>query len=178
MSVQSSPLIRVSLTDFLNWAGLPDLPAQPDRLWEEKTYPAGNNRGGSPCKIKVELYYDSSLRILQTSPLGGGTLSGSDMSIECKLLFNGFANPLDVAISNIHCITGDYRDLDWDAPDLRQIKAATYAISLAMQRKPIGSADNPWEDIESGVNADRLDQNTSGRGSDSDIMRITRQMCP
>lgn len=183
-SSDASSNVKVSLRDFLNWTGLPDLPPQPEELWNQKIYPAGTMPNGDWRRVKIEIYDNSHLRLLQNLPIDPQGTTGTDCTIGGRLLFQGLGKDPEVIVSSISYYPDSdpyARAEDFSPPDRRQVQSICQAFAQAMTGRPIGSPDNPWEDIHSGVNADRLRARTAPQGGTTlapDIMTITRRMCP
>lgn len=172
------------LSEFLAATGLPDLPAQPEELWNEQTYPAGTMPDGEWRKVRVQTFSNGSFGIKQICPLGGGS-EGADCSIEGNVRFSGAGQEPRVSIDEVSYYPRARHYLgakDVDDPDQQQFSAVAQAFYRAMNGTPIGAPGNEWEDIESGKNTKDFEARkaASGAGSSSpapDIMGTVRRAC-
>ncbi len=153
--------VIISLRDFLDWTGLPDLPAQSGRRDNEKTYPLKEWRGGKRRQVQVCLNDCGYIDLSQDA--GPGFQYWAQDHLSGHLLFQGVGQEPRVWVSEISCLPNRPSDFDSNVqrrilnPNLREVQSLCFAFRLAITEGcPIGSPQNPRDAINSGANADLL----------------------
>lgn len=153
--------VVISLRDFLDWTGLPDLPAQSGRRDNKKTYPLTEWRGGKCRQVQVCLNDCGHIALSQDA--GPGFQYWEQDHLSGHLLFQGVGQEPRVWVEEISCLPNHPSGSDHRFqtrilnPDLRQVQSLCFAFRRAItEGNPIGSPKNPRDAINSGENADFL----------------------